>query len=62
MVKITDYFVCSGVSTTELGKNVSEALNNGWQPLGGISAVAFRDGSRLGQMFYQAIVRYSIQT
>lgn len=57
-MKITQYFVCSDNSLQALQKAVSEAIAKGWQPLGGVSAVVWRDGSMLGQTFFQAVVTY----
>jgi hypothetical protein len=57
-MKITQYFVCSESSLQALQKAVTDSIAKGWQPLGGVSAVVWRDGSMLGQMFFQAVVTY----
>ena len=54
-MKITQYFIYSNSGLQELQKAVNEAIAKGWQPLGGVSTVAWQDGS---QMFFQAVVTY----
>jgi|tagenome__1003787_1003787.scaffolds.fasta_scaffold15305102_1 hypothetical protein len=57
-MKITQYFVCSDSGLQALQKAVNDAIAKGWQPLGGVSAVTWKDGNMVGQMFFQAVVTY----
>ncbi len=59
---ITEYYVCYGTTTAELIEAVNAAIQNGWQPLGGI-AMSTRWSDNLGhgvprgELLVQAVVR-----
>jgi hypothetical protein len=53
--QIVEYNVIAVYSTLELLKNVSAAIRDGFQPLGGTSCTTTRRGEVL---FVQAVVRY----
>jgi hypothetical protein len=58
---VTEYFVCSAFSVTDLNKVVNEAIKNGWQPLGAIAACVrwFSGGNHFveHEKLYQVVVR-----
>jgi hypothetical protein len=62
---ITEYFVCYGRDTKKLQEAVNQAIQNGWQPLGGVAAVLsclwLRGNTNLiedeKEVLYQAVVR-----
>lgn len=55
--RIINYFVLSAPTVEELILKVREQMENGYEPLGGVSAVVIKDG-KFFQCF-QTIVKYS---
>jgi hypothetical protein len=61
MSEITKYHIFSNENYIELCNEVNLAIQDGWQPLGGVSAANVIDAKteKISTMFYQAIVEYS---
>jgi hypothetical protein len=63
-MKITDYLLLRSDNLSDLQSLVQHAISEGWQPLGGVAAVAeysFKDADGDTQHTYdyaQALVRY----
>jgi len=59
---VLEYTTAAGDTLTELEGIVNSFLRNGWEPQGGIAAVAYVDNDRAGfprlnQEYFQALVR-----
>jgi hypothetical protein len=62
MKKVIEYKVVTGNPKARFEENVMEFISQGWQPLGGLTAVALeqpvKDGKVVATFFSQAMVKY----
>lgn len=58
-MKITDYWLATGLDSEELIEEVTELLAEGWQPLGGISHSVVDSKNDHSDWYTQAMVKYA---
>lgn len=64
MNEIAKYHIFSSKEYIELCNEITQAIEDSWQPLGGVSTTSVIDPTtgKISSMFFQAVVQYKEET